>query len=55
MYGSKTQSAVKAFQKANGLKADGVAGEKTLAAIRNKFRWLKNESNIKQFIRLEFA
>lgn len=33
IYGSKTQQAVKYFQKANGLKADGIAGEKTLAAI----------------------
>lgn len=33
VYGSKTQQAVKNFQKANGLKVDGIAGEKTLAAI----------------------
>lgn len=33
VYGSKTLSAVKAFQKKNGLTADGVAGEKTLAAM----------------------
>ena len=33
IYGSKTQQAVKDFQKANGLKVDGVAGDKTLAAI----------------------
>ncbi len=33
IYGSKTQQAVKYFQKANGLKVDGIAGEKTLAAI----------------------
>lgn len=32
-YGSKTEAAVKAFQKANGLTADGVAGAKTLSAI----------------------
>lgn len=33
VYGSQTQQAVKKFQKANGLKVDGIAGEKTLAAI----------------------
>jgi len=33
VYGSQTQQAVKNFQKANGLKVDGIAGEKTLAAI----------------------
>lgn len=33
VYGSKTQAAVKSFQRANGLTADGVAGPKTLAAI----------------------
>lgn len=33
VYGSKTLSAVKKFQKSNGLKEDGIAGEKTLAAM----------------------
>jgi len=33
VYGSQTQQAVKNFQKANGLKQDGIAGEKTLAAM----------------------
>ncbi|MDI9521115.1 MAG: peptidoglycan-binding protein [Bacillota bacterium] len=32
-YGAKTQDAVKAFQKANNLKADGVIGAKTYAAL----------------------
>ena len=32
-FGSKTESAVKSFQKKNGLTADGVAGAKTLNAI----------------------
>ena len=34
-YGSGTQAAVSAFQSANGLKADGVAGKATLNAIQN--------------------
>ena len=33
IYGSATQKAVKDFQRANGLAADGIAGEKTLEAI----------------------
>ncbi len=33
VYGSKTQSAVKSFQKSNGLTADGIAGQKTLEAM----------------------
>lgn len=33
IYGSQTQSAVKAFQKKNGLTVDGIAGKKTLAAM----------------------
>ena len=33
--GKKTRSAVKAFQKKNGLTADGVVGEKTWAALRS--------------------
>lgn len=33
VYGSKTQAAVKSFQRANGLTADGIAGPKTLEAI----------------------
>ena len=33
VFGTKTEDAVKAFQKKNGLTADGVAGEKTLAAL----------------------
>lgn len=34
IFGSGTLSAVKAFQKANGLKVDGIAGAKTLAALK---------------------
>lgn len=33
IYGSGTESAVKKFQKANGLKADGIAGKLTLNAM----------------------
>ncbi len=33
VYGSKTLSAVKKFQKSNGLTVDGIAGEKTLSAM----------------------
>ena len=33
LYGSSTLSAVKKFQKKNGLTADGIAGKKTLAAM----------------------
>lgn len=33
VYGSKTEAAVKSFQKKNGLTADGIAGKKTLAAM----------------------
>lgn len=33
IYGSATKKAVIAFQKANGLTADGIAGQKTLAAL----------------------
>ena len=33
IYGSRTEKAVKKFQKSNGLTADGIAGPATLAAI----------------------
>ncbi len=33
IYGSRTESAVKSFQKKNGLTVDGIAGTKTLAAL----------------------
>ena len=36
IYGKKTVSAVKAFQRKNGLKADGVAGPKTLGKLYEK-------------------
>jgi Putative peptidoglycan binding domain len=34
-YGPSTESAVKQFQQAHGLTADGIAGSKTLAALRS--------------------
>ena len=37
-FGSKTEAAVMSFQKANGLSADGIAGEKTLAAVSSKLK-----------------
>lgn len=33
IYGSRTEAAVKSFQRKNGLTADGIAGPKTLAAM----------------------
>lgn len=33
IYGSKTEAAVKKFQKSNGLKVDGIAGKETLSAM----------------------
>ena len=33
VYGAKTESAVRAFQKRNGLTADGIVGQKTAAAL----------------------
>lgn len=34
-FGSKTEEAVKAFQRANGLKADGIVGQQTYAALES--------------------
>lgn len=35
-YGTKTRAAVRSFQKAEGLTADGIAGRKTIAAVQAK-------------------
>ena len=43
IYGTKTVDAVKKFQKKNGLKVDGIAGEKTLAKLG--IQSSKNTSN----------
>lgn len=44
IYGSKTFDAVKKFQNKNGLKADGIAGDKTLAALGIQGSSNKNSS-----------
>ncbi len=41
IYGSATRKAVQRFQSANGLSADGIAGEKTLAALG-----IKDKNNV---------
>lgn len=43
-YGSGTEKAVKAFQKAKGLKADGVAGPTTLQAVNRANKTTKSAS-----------
>lgn len=46
IYGSKTYSAVKKFQSKNGLKADGIAGEKTLAALGISSKGNSSNNNV---------
>ena len=51
IYGSKTLTAVKSFQKKNGLTVDGIAGSKTLAAMgiantTNSSGTTSNSSNV---------
>jgi peptidoglycan hydrolase-like protein with peptidoglycan-binding domain len=43
-YGADTESAVKSFQKAKGLTADGIVGEKTCEALGGK--WTENTSSV---------
>ena len=44
-YGSKTTSAVKAFQKAYGLSADGIAGKNTLSKIESVVKTIQTNLN----------
>ena len=48
MYGSGTKNAVRAFQAANGLSADGAAGEKTLLAIQNAIAAVSTASTLRE-------
>lgn len=59
-FGSKTEAAVKAFQKANGLTADGVVGRKTWAALgmdsnENTDETKTNESYTNDISKLKLA
>ena len=45
IYGSKTVSAVKLFQKKNGLTVDGIAGDKTLSAMGIQSSGSQNNSS----------
>ena len=62
IYGSKTYSAVKTFQKKNGLTADGIAGDKTLAALgitssssKNMSSTSSNNTNLNLLSKLVYA
>lgn len=45
IYGSKTKSAVRLFQKRNGLMVDGIVGNKTLAAMGISKSMLSNQTS----------
>lgn len=47
IYGSKTASAVRAFQRDNGLAADGIAGPQTFAALQNPAKTSVDKSQVK--------
>ena len=49
IYGQNTKAAVEAFQRANGLTADGVGGPATLAKLIS-CRWKKSKRTIKEII-----
>ena len=61
IYGSKTVSAVKSFQRKNGLTADGIAGKNTLAAMginsssNNSGSSSSNSSNLNLLARLVYG
>ncbi len=60
VFGSKTFSAVKAFQKKNGLAVDGIVGEKTLAALgitsnSNGSSTSSNNTNVNLLSKLVYA
>lgn len=61
IYGSKTVSAVKSFQRKNGLTADGIAGKNTLAAMginsssNNSGASSSNSSNLNLLARLVYG
>lgn len=51
IFGVITEEAVKAFQKANGLKADGIVGNKTWEALfKNANTFERSKRNIKEII-----
>lgn len=49
IFGSITEEAVRAFQAKNNLKADGIVGAATMAALI-PFRWKKSKRNITELI-----
>ena len=51
-FGSLTQKAVKAFQKASGLKQDGIVGAQTIAALDAAIKKLEDDENytLKEFV-----
>jgi zinc D-Ala-D-Ala carboxypeptidase len=48
IFGSRTESAVKAFQKANGLVVDGIVGPKTQNKLNEKLKPKSQSSNVKE-------
>ena len=48
IFGSRTESAVKAFQRANGLAVDGIVGPKTRKELNEKLKPKAQSGNIKE-------
>lgn len=48
IYGSETQAAIQAFQRANGLSADGIAGQDTLTRLDQIFSALDLENRLEE-------